>query len=215
MAGTRRHTGYNPFTVLDQKRFERFVGGAGRSWTRTIQAVLLTILLALILGSYLVPSLVGEERWILYVYLVAVLGWVVARHVHSRSVPTPPLGLRERQEGIPSGELTAMVRNLKRADRGMRYSQERIFHRVRNAFIGRVASIRGLSEDEVKARLEDPQESRRLVGDPTITEFLSALQATRTTQERFFRSPPVFRFPQGESMTSTLRRVLERMEAWP
>ncbi len=185
---------------------------------RNLQLGLLALLVILIVASYVVPTIFGGLRWALYVYLIADLAWILGWQVYLRSISVPTLGSKERREGSPSGELRRLARILDRADRGMRYSQMRVFYRVRNAFIGKVASVRGLTEEEAKTLLDDPDQLRELINDPIITNFLSVVSeeaAWRSEESSSSDRRPAVKFPKGESTTSTLGRVIERLEAWP
>ncbi len=181
-----------------------------------LQIAVLALLTALILGSYAIPTFGTDLRWALYVYLLMAIAWVAIGIVYRRTVPTPPLGLGKEPAAGTSGELKSMVATLKRADRGMRYSQLMAIHRVRSAFLRKMAALRGLDDEDLQDLLRRPSELRRVVGDPVILDFLedTSGEGDIFATPRPSDSKLASRFPRGEATTRALGRVVEAMEVW-
>lgn len=185
-----------------------------RGFLGPVQAALAFILMGLVLLSYAFPAQLADLRWPFFLYLLVVLAWILIGYLRREEVESPPLGPRRSASRPPSGELRRVVGLLKRADRGLRFSQVQSLRRVRRAFLVKLGAERGLDEEGVHDLLQRPEALEAVVQDPIILDFLR-----RTSREELLppgeapRRNPVIRLATG-SMTRYLRWVVGRMEAW-
>lgn len=170
---------------------------------------ILLLLASLLALTYLLPRLLAPLRWALFVYILLAVAWILTYHVYRRGAPAPPLGPPEPEATGSAGEVRRVVGALSRADRGMRYSQMRVLLRARRAFLGKVAASRDLTEADLEDLMRNPDGLRRLIGDPTLTEFLRL-----TSRETGTGTRPALQVDRGESWSQNLNRLLHAMEGW-
>lgn len=177
------------------------------------QVGLLLFVSALILLTYVFPTVGVEVRWAMYVLLLILVGWILVRLVRRDTVPVPPFGMTRRPDPGTSDELDRLVAALGRADRGMRYSQGQVIQRLRRAYLSKLALERGLTPREADGWIARPG-PLPFVEDPTVRTFLerSAGAETLAVEGQEGTASPV---PSGETTTRFLRRVLRAMGAGP
>jgi hypothetical protein len=178
--------------------------------------MVLAFLGTLVALSYAVYPLSPNVRWTLYVYVLVVVAWIVTGIAYRHAAWAPPLRRRGEEEGGTAGELSSLVATLKRADRGLRFSQAMVILRVRHVFLEKLKARLDLDEEDVAQILANPPKLREVVRDPLILEFLEDTSGEHdlfAALESEGRAPS-FRFRRGSTFSRGLARVLEVMEAW-
>lgn len=176
---------------------------------------LLTLLVVILIVSTVVVDASAADRWPLYGALLLALSVKLVLVLYETSSTVPALGLPLRRPPSRAGAVQILSDTLSRADRGLRYSQALVALRLRDAFLEKVKSRRGLNEDDLDSLLEDPAALESVVGNAVIARFLSAtsqgekLLHTPTDDER-----PLLRTSGGEPYSASIGRIVTAMEAW-
>ncbi len=177
--------------------------------------VIVMVLVPVILASYLLFPIDPSLRWALYILLLVAIAWTVIRNLHQGAMGVPPLRPPEDGERHASGELTKLAMSLRRADRGLKYSQMIVALRVRNAFLEKVRSNRGLDHQELTSLMGDPEKRSGIVHDPLILRFLAATAEEDLLFSKVTTREPLLRgVSRGESFSDIIGRVVSAMEAW-
>ncbi|MEE9196910.1 MAG: hypothetical protein V3U45_02085 [bacterium] len=192
-------------------------GDKGRPLWDIRLIIFLVLVVVLVATSFVLFPGVSDFRWGLLVWVLVVTGLVVFLSLYRTGVRVPPLEPPPKEELAFKGELDRLAQILRRADRGMRYSQVAVALRVRRAFLTRLQAERGLSEGDLASLLSSSGVMAEAVGGPLIHAFLedTALDEEALVRQHSPRRAPAFRFAQREGFNRGLDQVLEAMEAWP
>ncbi len=151
----------------------------------------------------------GSIQWALgvaFLAVIAVFGCVLLLRRTGEPAPlirpAPPGAVRE-------GDLEALAGAVRRASRGLPYSQVLVTSRARAAFVERVRLALGFSPEAMRDVQRDPTRLRRILHDPILAEFVE-IQA-EDTEERY-RWVAEARARRG--FGREFEAVLARMEAW-
>lgn len=192
-------------------------GGASRgsaSPNLAFTASLMVVIIAAFVLSVVFP-VESSVRWSLYLSLLLVLAAVVIKSFISTAPEVAPLAPPAEVELERTGELTRLVTVIRRAERGLRYSQRLVALRVRGAFLGKLKTRRSLSQAELDELLSDGEALRGVIRDLAILDFLSKTPSEDVLLSRDPSSTyPVFGTAPGQSFTREIARVVEAMEAW-
>lgn len=170
----------------------------------------LVVAVAVVLGMLVYSAqFSGSLQWGLGLFGLAVLAayawWQVLR---GTSEPGPLLGPRA-PEAFQSGELEAFSRAVRRAARGLPFSQMTVTSRARAAFLERASLALGLPAEAMREAQSDPVVLRRLIGDDVLVEFLH--QRVGNFDESY---EWVHKARARGGFAREFRDVLDRMEAW-
>lgn len=173
-------------------------------------------MLPLVILSFILFPESSDIRWAVLILFLLVFGAITFVSLYRAGAPVPPLNPPAEAEVRVQGELGRLAESLGRAERGMRFSQVTVARRVRRAFLARLQSSRGLSEEELAALLASPRDLERVVGDPLIHAFL---EDTAPPDEELLRPQTLgrssnFRFAQEAGFSGGMLRLLAAMEAW-
>lgn len=177
------------------------------------QLILLLNLGAAIIWFHFLPY--QDLRWALYAYFLMALGWVVIglvfEHLDVAASPRTPAD----EKPVGAWEFNSLLTSLKRADRGLTYSQVALALRVRSAFLEKLKAFRNLDDTGLEELLSNPAELRSVVRSELIAEFL---EDTARGQELLMshdrHRQPQFRFVRGMPYSIALERLLRVMEDW-
>jgi len=151
------------------------------------------------------PSL----RWVLgvaFLAAMAVFGCVLL--LRRTGEPAPLVGPAPPR-GVRTGELDALAAAVRRASRGLAFSQVVVASRARAAFVERVRLALGLSPEAMGDAQRDPVRLRRILHDPVLADFVH--QRVGDLDERY-RWAVEARARRG--FAREFEAVLARMEAW-
>jgi len=151
----------------------------------------------------------GSLRWglgLAFLGLLAVLVW----HQVFRGTSEPaPLVLPASPEAYEPGELETVAASVRRAARGLRYSQVLVTSRARAAFLEHARLSFGLSPAGMYAVQQEPDALLRVFGDPVLAEFLRVRAGDLDGRYAWVR-----RARERGGFTREFQDVLARMEAW-
>lgn len=198
--------------------FRRIPGGvsavASSSEPRPVRVPLagaaLVVAVAVVLG-FLVYSaqFSGSLQWGLGLFGLAILAAYAWRQVLRGTSEPDPLVSPAAPEDFRSGEFGAFSRAVRRAARGLPFSQAMVTSRARAAFLEHAGLALGVSADTMRDAQSDPVALRRLIGDDVLVEFLRL--RTGDLDESYGW---VLKARARGGFTREFRDVLARMEAW-
>ncbi|MFW6195866.1 MAG: hypothetical protein ACOC5D_00895 [Thermoplasmatota archaeon] len=187
---------------------------------------LLLILIAFL--SLFFIFLGGYTEWILGLIVLLLMCMLIASEVSSRS---RDMSFWERDNELDS-ELNMNLKEISsvadRAYSGKKVSKARLEERIIKEFLGKVKTIKGLSDDEVKKMLNDPEELKEKIDDDRITSFiLNSKSFTDIVHEKSIHEQSVNRWStlkkklkikkketKDEGYKDRINEILERMEEW-
>lgn len=151
----------------------------------------------------------GAIRWLLGVIALAVLAAIAWGQIQRRTAEPSPLVGPRSPGATREGELGSFAAAVRRASRGLPYSQVLIASRARSAFLERARLALGLPPEAIRDMQRDPAALRRQFGDDALVDFLT-LEAGDLDD----RSAWVQRARSRGGFVREFRDVLTRMEAW-
>jgi len=151
----------------------------------------------------------GAIRWLLGVLALAALAGIAWGQIRRRTAEPAPLVGPRSPVASRDGELDLFAAAVRRASRGLPYSQVLVASRARSAFLERARLALGLPPETIRDAQRDPGALRRLFGDDALVDFLY-LEAG-DLDDRFAW---VQRARARGSFDREFRDVLARMEAW-
>ncbi len=175
-----------------------------------LPAVGLLLAFAVLLGMLLYyAQFSGAIRWFLGVVALAVLAAIAWGQIQRRTAEPSPLVGPRSPGSIREGELDSFAAAVRRASRGLPYSQVLVASRARSAFLERARLALGLPSETIRDLQRDSGALRRMFGDDALVEFL------------YFRAGDLddrFAWVQQArargGFVREFRDVLTRMEAW-
>ena len=192
-------------TIADPS-VDRSESGRGMDRSSTLLLVAFAVVLVFLL-YYAQYS--GSVRWLLGVVGVsgfALFAWAMI--LRRTADPAPLLGppIAETVRGGELGTLSAAVR---RASRGLAYSQVLIASRARAAFTERARLALGISPDAMTELQRNPIELHRIFSDPVLERFVRMDVGDLEERYRW-----VVEARSHGGFAAEFRDVLARMEAW-
>jgi len=176
---------------------------------RLIEAVLL-VLLIFILGYLLyVAQFSGTVRWFLGFAVIAGIAGYAWSFVARRTAEPAPLQKAAERPRFRSGELHALEAVVRRANRGLTYSQVAVTTRARDAFAERTRLARGLSPEAMRGLERDTAALETTFHDPVLADFLFLPSSDTEVRYRW-----VWQARRRRSFEAEFHEVLDRMEAW-
>src|SRR5256712_5453318 len=151
----------------------------------------------------------GTIRWLLGVVALAVLAAIAWGQIQRRTAEPSPLVGPRSPGATREGELDSFAAAVRRAARGLPYSQVLVASRARSAFFERARLALGLPPETIRDVKRDPGALRRMFGDDALVDFLY-LEAGGLQDRASWG--PLGRGPAG--FVREFRDVLTRMEAW-
>src|SRR2546426_567251 len=129
-------------------------------------AVGLLLAFAALLGTLLYyAQFSGGVRWLLGVVTLAVLAAIVWSQIQRRTAEPSPLVGPPSPDATRGGELGSFAAAVRRADRGLPYSQMIVASRAQAAFLERARLALGLPSASLRDMRRDPGALRRIFGD--------------------------------------------------
>src|SRR2546426_282387 len=129
-------------------------------------AVGLLLAFAALLGTLLYyAQFSGGVRWLLGVVTLAVLAAIVWSQIQRRTAEPSPLVGPPSPDATRGGELGSFAAAVRRADRGLPYSQMIVASRAQAAFLERARLALGLPSATLRDMRRDPGALRRIFGD--------------------------------------------------
>src|SRR5213594_4030981 len=136
-------------------------------------AVGLLLAFAVLLGTLLYyAQFSGGVRWLLGVVTLAVLAAIVWSQIQRRTAEPSPLVGPPSPDATRGGELGAFAAAVRRADRGLPYSQMIVASRAQAAFLERARLALGLPSATLRDMRRDTGALRRIFGDDALVDFL-------------------------------------------
>ena len=199
------------------RRWWRQPGAEGRPLWDIRLIIFLVLVVVLVTASFVLFPGASDLRWGILVWVLVVMGVFVFISLYRTGVRVPPLEPPPKEESAFKGDLEHVAQILRRADRGMRYSQVAVALRVRKAFLTRLQAERGLNEADLSSLLSSSEAMAKAVGNPLIHAFLedTAFDEEALIREHSPHRVPAFRFAQREGFSRGLDQVLGAMEAGP
>lgn len=181
----------------------------GRATPPWSQAALLSALAVTLVTLAYYAQFSGSARWFLGVTslsLFALFAWAL---ILRRTADPPPLLGRPAVTAVQEGELETLAAAVRRAARGLGYSQLLVASRAHAAFVERVRLSLGLSPERMRDLQRDAATLRRVLRDDVLLDFVRVAPG-----ELDDRGAWVNRARARGGFTAELRDVLARMEAW-
>jgi len=173
-------------------------------------AVGLLLVFAVLLGTLLYyAQFSGGVRWLLGVVTLAVLAAIVWSQIQRRTAEPSPLVGPPSPDATRGGELGAFAAAVRRADRGLPYSQMIVASRAQAAFLERARLALGLPSATLRDMRRDTGALRRIFGDDALVDFLFLEE--HDPDDRFAW---VRRARARGGFVREFRDILTRMEAW-
>ncbi len=175
-----------------------------------LSIVVLVLACAIVLGIFLYyAQFSGAVRWLLGVVALAVLASFAWGAIRRRTSEPPPLIAPRTPDVTRDGELEVFAAAVRRAVRGLPYSQGYVASRARSAFAERVRLAFGLSPERMRELQRDPPALRGVFGDDALVDFLRLEAADSDEREDWVRHTR-----QHGGFVQAFRGILDRMEAW-
>src|SRR5437667_11703464 len=114
----------------------------------------------------------GGVRWLLGVVTLAVLAAIVWSQIQRRTAEPSPLVGPPSPDATRGGELGAFAAAVRRADRGLPYSQMIVASRAQAAFLERARLALGLPSATLRDMRRDPGALRRSFGADALVDLL-------------------------------------------
>lgn len=151
----------------------------------------------------------GSVRWVLGVVGVAVFALFAWSMILRRTSEPPPLVGPPSRDEVQEGDLGFLAAAVRRASRGLSYSQVQVVGRTRAAFVERASLSLGLSLEAMAAVQRDPAELHRILDDPVLERFVRMDVGDLDDRSRWVRETRA-----GDGFATEFQEVLARMEAW-
>ncbi|TLZ72685.1 MAG: hypothetical protein E6K14_06450 [Methanobacteriota archaeon] len=151
----------------------------------------------------------GSMQWLLGVAFLAGLALFAWGLILRRTAEPAPLEGPPTPGTIREGELEALAAAVKRASRGLAYSQVLVASRARAAFVERVRLALGLSPESMREAQRDPAALQRILHDDVLEDFVHLQIGDLEERYRW-----VVEARQRDGFGPEFLRVLGRMEAW-
>jgi hypothetical protein len=190
---------------------DRLIGRAlERVDRRSVIGLGFLVALALVLGVLMYdPRSTSSIRWSAGLLGLAILAALAWRRLRRGTADPEPLTRPAPQGAVQAGELAAFSQTLRRAARGLPFSQFVVASRARAAFLEKVRLAHGLSSESLRRAEADPDALRRLVRDDVLVAFLHP-----PTEDREPSSGWVLASRRRMGFVPAFQDVLDRMEAW-
>src|SRR3989454_2226352 len=114
----------------------------------------------------------GPIRWLRGVVALAVLAAIAWGQIQRRTAEPSPLVGPRSPGATRQGELDSFAAAVRRAARGLPYSQVLVASRARFAFLERARLGLGLPPETIRDVQRDPGALRRMFGDDALVDFL-------------------------------------------
>lgn len=151
----------------------------------------------------------GSVQWGLGLAFLAVLAALAWRRVFRGTSEPAPLVLPAAPEAYEPGELDRVAASVRRASRGLRYSQLLVTSRVRSAFLDHARLSLSIPPEAMREAQQDPEALLRLFGDPVLAEFLHVRAGDLDGRYAW-----VLRARTRGGFSREFQDVLAHMEAW-
>ncbi len=185
---------------------DRIESGRGMDRSSALLVVAFAVVLAFLL-YYAQYS--GSVRWLLGVVGVsgfALFAWAL---IFRRTADPAPLLGPPLAETVRGGELGTLSAAVRRASRGLSYSQVLVASRARAAFLERARLALGISADAMTELQRNPADLHRIFGDPVLERFVRMDVGGLEERYRW-----VVEARSHGGFAAEFRDVLARMEAW-
>jgi hypothetical protein len=151
----------------------------------------------------------GSLQWGLGLAFLGLLAVLVWRQVFRGTSEPAPLVPPASPAAYEPGELETVAASVRRAGRGLRYSQVLVTARARAAFLDHARLSLGLTPAGMQAVQQEANALLRLFGDPVLAEFLHVHAGDLDGRYAWVR-----RARERGGFTREFQDVLARMEAW-
>jgi len=151
----------------------------------------------------------GGVRWLLGLVTLAVVAAIVWSQIQRRTSEPSPLVGPPSPGATRGGELASFAESVRRAGRGLPYSQMLVASRAQAAFLERARLALGLPSESLRDMRHDPGALRRIFADDALVDFLSLEE--NDPDDRFAW---VRRVRARGGYVREFRDILTRMEAW-
>src|SRR2546430_350686 len=151
----------------------------------------------------------GSLQWGLGLAFLGILAALAWRQVFRGTSEPTPLVLPSAPDAYEPGELDMAAASVRRATRGLRYSQVLVTSRARAAFLDHARLSLGLAPEAMREMQQEPDALLRLFGDPVLVDFLHI-----GAGDLGGRYACVVRARERGGFTRKFREVLAHMEAW-
>jgi len=151
----------------------------------------------------------GSMQWLLGVAFLAALALFAWGLILRRTAEPAPLEGPPTPGTIREGELEALAAAVKRASRGLAFSQVLVASRARAAFVERVRLALDLSPEAMREAQRDPAALHRILHDDVLEDYVHL--GIGDLEERYRW---VVEARQRDGFGPEFRRILQRMEGW-
>lgn len=151
----------------------------------------------------------GSVRWLLGLgglSAFALFAWAL---IFRRTAEPMPLLASPVEEGVRDGELASVSAAMRRASRGLSYSQGLVVSRARAAFLERVRLARGIPPEEMAKLQRSPAGLHRIFDDADLERFLRDDPGDFEGRDRW-----ILEARKRGGFGAAFHEVLARMEAW-
>jgi hypothetical protein len=151
----------------------------------------------------------GTVRWLLGVAALTVLAAFAWGQIVRRTVEPAPLVPAFALDSVRPGELESFAAAVRRASRGLPYSEVMVASRARSAFIEHARLALGVDPEAMRDIQRDPAALRRIFVDDSLVDFLHLEGGDLDERYGWVR-----RSKERGGFSREFRRVLDKMEAW-
>jgi hypothetical protein len=189
-----------PTPLREPRRGSRFV---------IVDAMFIVVAFLFLGYSLFIAQFSPTVRWGLGILAIGAVGaaawWAVNRRTETPDSLDAPLGI----SGSRAGELSALTQTVRRASRGLPFSQLLVTERLREAFMAHARLALGLTPEAMRRLAADPAALRRAFRDVSIADFLYLSSADPEERYRWIAEAR-----RGPGFDASISAVLDRMEAW-
>ncbi|HEX9341829.1 MAG TPA: hypothetical protein VF992_11770 [Thermoplasmata archaeon] len=175
-------------------------------WSEAAAVIALAVTVGVLLYEAQFSS---SMQWLLGVGFLAAFALFAWGLILRRTAEPAPLVGPSTPGTIREGELGALAAAVRRASRGMAYSQVLVASRARAAFVERVRLALGLSPEAIREAQRDPEALHRILHDEVLEDFVHLRVGDLEDRYRW-----VVEARGRRGFGPDFLGVLRRMEAW-
>lgn len=148
-------------------------------------------------------------RWGLGIVAILATGLAAWWAVNRRTETPEPFEAPADAGGTRSGELSSLTLTVRRAARGLPFSQVLVTDRVRESFLDHARLALGLSPEATRRLSADPVALQRTFRDPALADFLFLPSSDPEDRYRWIAEAR-----RGRGFEVSISGILDHMEAW-
>lgn len=181
----------------------------------SLELAILLVIVGILLGvAVFFAQFSGILRWLLFIVILILGGWIAGKFIRLRTIEVEPLGPRKFQPEFARGALQDLSASLRRGSRGLRYSQLHFAVALRDAFLGKLRATSGF-RGTIQELKGDLPLLRTLCADEEIFRFLRRVTLLERSMAKVLSSPGELFPEEPRAFPQHMEDLFARMEAWP